>query len=170
MKNELSPALKGLTSASAKMRLGTVLACAVAAAALSTCGSGSSAYEDMSKSVQLLAKAERETPLPPGSQFDDSKLRPQPGSHYQTGFFIEGVQAQAQCKWYMHWLAAYGAHDTSTMSASEAVFRDMRRWPLFTGTDEATRQMYDAIVQRAELGDVSALQQFVHLNCQGISP
>jgi hypothetical protein len=150
----------------------TVVAVVAAAAAslMSGCGSASSPFEDLSNKEALIASAQRETPLPPGSHYDASRFQTQPGNQYAKGYFVAMAQDEAQCKWYMYWLRSDAAGDTAAMNRAGAFFTSMKSWALYTETDDGTRQFYDTITQAASLGDPTGLQSFVGLNCHGITP
>jgi hypothetical protein len=133
------------------------------------CGSPSP-FEDLSNKDALITSAQRETPLPPNSHYDPSRFQTQPGNQYSKGYFVAMAQSEAQCKWYMYWLRADAAGDVAAVTHASAIFANMKSWALYTETDDGTRKFYDSLTQAASLGDPTGLQQFVSLNCHGITP
>jgi hypothetical protein len=133
-------------------------------------GCGSAGTEDLGNAPTLIASAEASTAIPPGSHFDASIFRTEQGASYQTGWFLSSAESDAQCKWYGYWLTAFAANDSTAMNAATAAFKVMETWPLFSQTDPGTRQFYESLTQKAQLGDPSAMQQFVSVNCKGLTP
>ena len=137
---------------------------------LAACGSTPSNMEDRAAAVATITAVESVTPLPPGSSFDQELLEPQPGEVYEVGFWNNMVQGQAQCKWYMYWLAAHATRDQTKISAALEMFTTMHGWHLYTSADVSFRQLVDRVESQAELGDSAGLENFVRLNCVNVRP
>jgi hypothetical protein len=147
-----------------------VLGGACALVILAVTKSTNSGFEDLSNASAVIAAAEKETPLPPGSRYDTEPFHTQQGTNYQAGYFLSVAQQEAQCKWYMYFIKTAAANDVSGEHLAESTFTSMKSWALYTDTDPSTRNFYDQIVTAAELGDPSGLQTFIAQNCQHMTP
>jgi hypothetical protein len=143
--------------------------CAVilgAAVIVSGCGATASAPPGMMDAGAAHAEivaALKDVPLPPGATILPT-IHDQSGT-YQVGYGRTLVEGLAMCAWFRYWLAAIEGNRPADATRAADIAKLFPTWVIYRDGDISYTSLIDAVVRKANLGDLSSMGQFVAANC-----
>jgi hypothetical protein len=141
--------------------LGSVLLVGCGSSAPSDAGAGG--MNDAAAAQAEADAALADTPVPPG--VDLTVDITDTSASYEAGYGRSAVQGLAMCAWFRYWLAGIEANDEmQTMAAAEAA-ELFSAWDIYVVADQSFRDLINAVVEKANLGDPAPMAQFVEVNC-----
>lgn len=139
---------------------------------VAACGSNGAAalpgdeqFVDASGFDQEVADAIKVTPVPPGASFPTMRAV-DPAGRYGVGGGTKDVQDAAICLWFDHWLGGLAVQDEGQVAAAQAMAETFPTWKTYVDNDRSYSDLLDNVIDKAELGDPSAMRTFTEANCE----
>lgn len=112
---------------------------------------------------QEIAAALREVPIPPGATI--APVLPDEDGNYQAGYGRVAVEGLAMCAWFEYWMDAVSDGRATDAASAKQVVSQFSTWTTYRTADQSFRDVIDGIVDKADLGDLTAMASFVQANC-----
>lgn len=138
----------------------------VLASVVAACGSEGTPLTPVTNRATVqeeIAAALREVPIPPGATI--APVLPDADGNYQAGYGRVAVEGLAMCAWFEYWIGAVSDGRSADVTRAKQVVSQFSTWTNYRTADQSFRDVIDAIVENANLGDLSAMAGFAQTNC-----